>query len=375
MKKRHTNPKRSPGPQARPITLTTAEHDALRNKAASATAPYREVQRARMILLAADGLNNEHVARRIGASSRTVRIWRERFDRWRFDGLKDRHRSGRPATIPSEARCEVVKMACDRPEKVPFRDVWTHETLRDAVEAKTGCRMSLSEIGRTLNAEQLRPHRMRVWLHSPDPDFQSKVERICGLYLSAPAGATVLCVDEKTSIQALERKHDTVWPQPGRAGRREFEYIRHGTTNLFAAFNVANGQVFGRCSDQRKATDLMAFMEELAQEHPTGDVYIVWDNLNTHHDGPDKRWTKFNARHGKRFHFVYTPIHASWVNQVEVFFGIMERRIIKHGDYASRDALIERISGFLDYWNANEAHAFKWTFRGKRWQTRGRQAA
>ena len=294
-----------------------------------------------MILLAADGLNNEDVARRVGASSRTVRNWRERFDRWRFDGLKDRHRSGRPATIPSQARCEVVKMACDRPEKVPFRDVWTHEALRDAVEEKTGCGMSLSEIGRTLNAEQLRPHRMRVWLHSPAPDFQRKVERICGLYLSAPAGATVLCVDEKTSIQAPEHKHNTGRPQPGRAGRPEFEYIRHGTTNLSAAFNVANSQVFGRCSDQRKATDLMAFMEELAQEHPTGDVYIEWDNLNTHHDGLDKRWTQFDARHGNRFRFVYTFIHASWVNQVEVLFGIVERR----------------------------------TFRGKRWQTRWRPAA
>lgn len=241
-----------------------------------------------------------------------------------------------------------------------FRDVWTQGALVESL-LSGGIRISRSEVGRILRAEGLRPHRMRLWLHSSDPQFRSKVETICGLYLSPPPGATVLSFDEKTCIQALERVHRSQLPGRRRAGKYEFGYKRHGVVTLLAAFNVGTGQLHGQCRERRTAKDLLEFMEAMAQQYPTGDVYIVWDNLNVHR-GP--RWAEFNARHGNRFHFVYTPLHASWVNQVEIWFSILQRRILRYGDFPTRGHLQARIEGFISHWNRREAHPFNWKFRG-----------
>ena len=245
-----------------------------------------------------------------------------------------------------------------------FRDVWSYEALQDALLEQCGCDMSTSEIGRTLRSELLRPHKMRVWLHSPDPDFEPKVERICKLYLEPPPGATVVCVDEKPGMQALERKYKTKRAAKGRPGRWEFEYIRHGTRTLIAALDVKTGKVFGRVGATRTGEDLVAFMEELAKLYPVGDVYVVWDNLNIHSDGKQLRWTEFNQRHGGRFHLVYTPKHASWVNQIEIWFSLLAKRVLRNGNFTSADELTARILGFIEHWNRAEAHPFRWKFRG-----------
>ncbi len=205
-----------------------------------------------------------------------------------------------------------------------------------------------------------------------DPEFRPKVARICDLYLEPPPGATVVCVDEKTCIQALERKHPGRPAAPGRHGRREFEYIRHGTRALIAGFDVRTGQIFGQLRSRRTASDLDEFMDGLARRYPRGLVYVVWDNLNIHHG---EAWERFNARLGGRFHFVYTPKHASWVNQVEIWFGILHRRILKHGDFATAAAMVERVEAFIRHWNQVEAHPFHWTFRGRFQEHDSRQAA
>lgn len=192
------------------------------------------------------------------------------------------------------------------------------------------------------------------------------------LYVSPPKGATVLCVDEKTCVQALSRKHPSKPAAPGKAGRLEFEYVRHGTTTLLAAFDVRTGRVFGQCRKQRRAEDLLSFMDEVAKAYPTGDVYIVWDNLNIH---GGERWAEFNARHGNRFHFVFTPKHASWVNQIEVWFSILHRRVIKYGTFQNVDVLKLSVLSFIEWWNAEEAHPFRWTFRGRFAQHHDRAAA
>lgn len=327
--------------------------------------PHREVMRAQMVLLCARGLSNAAVAQSVGCSDRTVRKWRRRFaEDPDLDSLKDRPRSGRPAAVSVATRCEVVKLACQRPEgsKTLFRHVWTLDCLQEALREETGCSLSRSEIQRILHAEHLRPHRMRLWLHSPDPDFQAKVQRICQLYLEPPEGATVLCVDEKSALQALERRYPTQSPRRGQPGRFEFEYRRHGTRALLAAFDTRTGQVFGHCGAQRKASDLLAFMDAVAERYPTGPVYVIWDNLNIHHGA---RWEAFNQRHGGRFHFVYTPLHASWVNQIEIWFGILQRRILRYGNFSSLEELDASILGFLGHWNTCEAHPWKWTFRGQ----------
>ncbi len=282
----------------------------------------------------------------------------------------DGDRSGRPARIPLEVRCKVIQLACDRPDKLyaPFRDVWTQQSLTEVVRRETGTAISRSTVQRILTSEDLRPHRVRQWLHSADPNFEARVAAVCELYLRPPAGATVVCVDEKP-MQALERKYPTV-VGPGGVVRREYEYIRNGTACLLAAFDIRDGQVLGRVVQKRTSEATVEFMEELARKYPEGEVHVVWDNLNTHYDGPDKRWTKFNQRHGGRFHFVYTPKHASWMNQVEVWFSILQRRVLRYGSFYSTKHLEREVIGFSRHWNRTEAHPFRWTFTNKFTQTR-----
>lgn len=322
--------------------------------------------------MAHEGLANAEIARRAGVTVATVNKWRRRFaEQPKVCSLEDASRSGRPPQIPVAVRCELVKLACSRPgdrPKAALAQVWTRPLLQTALRKATGYELSLSEIGRILRCGGLRPHRVRLWLHSPDPEFRPKVERICALYLSPPPGATVVCVDEKSGMQALEHLH----PAHVRGGvvRREFEYVRHGTSTLIAAFDVRTGRVFGRCR-RRTAAGLLKFMDELAARYPSGDVYVVWDNLNVH---TGERWNEFNRRHGGRFHFVHTPKHASWVNQVEIWFSILSRSVLRHASFASKRKLEDTVRAFIGRWN-REAHPFRWTFRGDFGSHRLRSAA
>lgn len=332
----------------------------------SPRAPASLVQRAKIVLLAGAGRSNAEIARRLELNEKTVRMWRKRFSqRRKVKTLEDLRRSGRPGRIPMWVRLELLKIACDQPEehKVPFEKLWTLRSIRQALFELTGWWISKSEVRRILVAHDIRPHRVRMWLHSPDPQFRQKVKVICELYLATPsAGDTVVCIDEKTGMQALEHKYPFKPPGKRRAARREFEYVRHGTRTLFAAFNPHTGEVFGQCSVRRKADDLLRFMDALAERYPTGKVTVIWDNLNIHHG---KRWQEFNERHGDRFRFVYTPLHASWVNQVEIWFGLLHRRVLKHNSFRTADDLVDAVHSFIAHWNEHEAHPFRWKFRGQ----------
>ena len=354
-----------PRPDAQPIVLRRGIRLSLEALTRSTRAAYAHVTRARIILLAALGESNAEVSRQVGWGVKTVRKWRARFAaRPKIETLKDEMRVGRPSTIPRVARLELIKLACERAKdcKAPFRDVWTGDSLRVALECTTGFKMSTSEVRRTPGDEEIRPHRLRLWLHGPDPKFAKKVRRICSVYLTKPSlDEWVLCVDEKTGMQALQRKHPSRTPRRGRPGRFEFEYIRRGTRTLFAAFNPHTGEGFGRCSRRRRASDLERFMEDLAVRFPHKRITIVWDNLNIH---AASKWEAFNERHGHRFRFVYTPIHASWVNQVEIWFSILARRVLRYGSFTSAAELTAAVRGFIAHWNAHEAHPFRWTFRG-----------
>lgn len=347
------------------VRLTRTQKETLQSLVRSHTVEYRMGFRARIILMLSSGMAVAEVARRLSTTRVTVRQWRDRFlIVGGTDGLDDLPRSGRPSQVPLYVRLELVKLACIRPDdkRMRFRDNWTRGALREALRRETGHILSITEIGRILRAEGMRPHRVNLWLHSPDPQFRTKVRRICRLYTSPPKGATVLCVDEKTCIQALGRRYPTRSAQPGRTTRFEFEYKRHGTRTLIGAFNIHTGQVFAHVRPRRTAADIMAFMEDVARNYPRGHVYIVWDNLNTH---LGQVWSRFNKKHGGRFHFVYTPIHASWVNQIEIWFGILQRRVLRHGDFSSVTELQRRVVGFVRRWNTHEAHPFRWTFRGR----------
>lgn len=323
--------------------------------------------RARIVEMLASVPCVSEVAARFAIDAKTVRLWRDRFLEDGIRGLYDHDRPGRPRKIAEVTRCELIAMACSRPKAygIEFRHTWTFDTLHAAYrERNPDIEISRTSVLRVLNDADLRPHRMQVWLHSEDPEFRAKATEICTLYLNPPKESTVLSIDEKTGMQALERRSPTKWAGCGRPGRREFEYKRRGTCTLFAAFNTQTGHVFAQVRRKRKARDLLQFMEKVARRYPKGVVHIVWDNLNIHYDGAERRWSEFNERHGGRFVFHYTPLHASWVNQVELFFSRVQKRVLRHGSFASVQELSTEVLGYIDHWNAHERKPYRWTFRG-----------
>ena len=368
----------SRGPTASKSSIPRAVHRDIRLLVRRGRAPYNLVVRAKIILFARQGLGTTQIARQLSISDRTVRKWKARFA---VDphilSLEDLERSGRPPRISIELRCRLISLACERPDDVRpelFRDLWTHASLADAFERKTGQPISTSEVGRVLRFEGLRPHLVRYWLKSTDPDFDAKAKRVCQLYLRPPKDAIVVSVDEKP-LPVRERKYTThVDPRDGSV-RYEYEYIRRGTQSLLAAFDVGTGAVLAQVVPRRTGKALVAFMEKLAKRYPDKVVYVVWDNLNTHYDGKDARWTNFNARHGGRFRFVYTPKHASWMNQIEIWFSILQRRVLRCGSFVNKGAQRRRILGFVRRWNRVEGHPFRWTWRGDSRQHRSERAA
>ncbi len=306
------------------------------------------------------------ISQAVGVSVQTVSHWRTRLARQGLKGLQEAARPGRPRRIGPTQRLELLSLACEPAESQGRATPTLDELVGRAMQRGVVTQISRSHLQRILQAGDLRPHRVRQWLHSPDPQFRQKVNAICALYRQAPKGSVVLSVDEKTGIQAIERKHADRAPLPGRARRREFEYLRHGTQALIAALDVHSGRVMGRCTDRRTQADLVAFMEQVAVAHPMGRVHIVWDNLNTHR--AQSVWDDFNDRHDHRFVFHFTPLHASWVNQIELLFGIYARRVLRHASHSSLGQLRARTDAFMAQRN-RAPKPFKWTFAGFELQT------
>jgi DDE superfamily endonuclease/Winged helix-turn helix len=345
--------------------LDAEQRTELQRRVRAGTSFQRDVLRARIILACEQSGSARAVARQIGVHPRTVERWRARVQRHGLAGLQDQPRPGPPPKFGPVTRLELMALACepvDGPEGRPTRTIAAlvaEATARGLV----GC-ISWSSDQRILAAADIRPHRIRGWLHSPDPEFREKVTEITALYLHPPAGSVVLSIDEKTGMQALERRVPDRPARPGRPRRREFEYTRHGTQSLLCAFEVHQGQATGACGATRTAADLVQFMEHLAVRYPTGPVHVIWDCLNIHFDGRDSRWSAFNARHGQRFVFHYTPKHASWVNQVELFFSILQRQCLRDGTFRSTAELRTAVLAFIAAWNRHRARPFRWTFTG-----------
>lgn len=359
------------GPAPRAVAVGAYERHRLLKLVDRRRAPIALVLRARAILLLGAGHGPAVVSRLVGLSDRIVRKWRARWEAWpRLEALDDLPRPGRPPTIAVATRCEVVKLACERPanERTPFESVWTQQRLADALAASGGARISRSSVQRILSARGLRPHRVRQWLHSADPNFREKVTRVCDLYTHPPPRSVVLCVDEKP-MQILQRRYPTR-VGPHAVVRREYEYRRGGTCQLLGAYDVATGRMHGRVVKRRDAAALVSFLDEVVRRYPGRTVYVVWDNLNLHLDGRDARWTRFARRHRGRIRFVYTPLHASWVNQIEIWFSILQRRVLRYGSFENRAALRRDVLGFIRHWNERLAHPFRWTFSGRFEDTR-----
>jgi transposase len=353
------------GRPAQPVALSAEGKTSLEALVRRNTSAQRDVFRARIALMASEGNSSEAIADALHTSIQTVSLWRGRVARFGVDGLKEQARPGRPRRIQESERLQVISLACE-PADWGGRST---PTLNELVERSIGRgivpQISRSQVHRILQAGDLHPHHVKQWLHSPDPDFRAKVNVICDLYHAKPRGSVVLSIDEKTGIQITERKQWDRAPRRGRARRIEFEYIRHGTQALLAALDVHTGRCVTSCGDTRTQADLLAFMDQVALAWPKKIIHVIWDNLNTHRASV---WENFNQRHGGRFKFHFTPLHASWVNQIELLFGVYTRRVLRNASHTGKDHFLNRTEQFFRERN-EKPKPFKWSFKGYHLQT------
>lgn len=305
--------------------------------------------RARIVLACAEGGQNKEVAAKLDLDRSTVGKWRRRFVERRVDGLHDEPRSGAPRTI-DDARVEavIVKTLESLPEDA------THWSSRGMAKASG---LSVSTVQRVWRAFGLQPHRMETFKLSTDPNFVAKVRDIVGLYVSPPEHAIVLCVDEKSQIQALDRSQPMLPMRPGQAARRSHDYKRHGTTSLFAVLDIATGRIIGKCYGRHRAAEFRKFLDEIEASVPSElDVHLVMDNYATHKTPLIQRWLVKRPR----WHVHLTPTSSSWLNQVERFFALLTDKKIRRGVYRSVAALRLDIASFIERHNA-DPKPFRWT--------------
>lgn len=336
-----------------PIGLSDEERHFLEQLSRRRSAPASEVKRARAILLMADGVHHKDIAARVGFCSATVGTLRKRFTELRLEGLSDLPRSGPPRSIGDDQVQELIeKTLRSKPEAT------THWSTRKMAREMGISHDSVSRIWRAFG---LKPHRADTFQISTDPYYVDKVRDVVGLYMSPPENALVLCVDEKSQIQALERSQPVLPMRSGKPEGHTPEYFRHGTVSLFAALDVQNGKVLGKCYRKHRAREFLAFLKEIeahvAEEVAAGkEVHLVLDNYCTHKSATVSRWLVKRPH----WHLHFTPTHASWLNQVERFFARITTEAIRRGNFLSLADLVSAIRAYLDAHN-DSPKPFVWT--------------
>lgn len=330
------------------IELKSDEKTELESWVRSTTTEQRRVFRAEIVLMANEGIGTNDIARRLETRAATVTKWRTRFARSGMDGLKDAPRPGQKRRYLPDDERRVLRML-DQPPPSGFAQ-WNGTLLAQALSLPTNF------VWKVLRCHGIQLQRRRSWCISTDPQFARKAADIVGLYLDPPENALVLCVDEKPHIQALERAQGYLKLPNGRALTGfSHEYKRHGTTTLFTALETATGQVIAGHYQRRRRVEFLDFMNRIVNANPDREIYVILDNLNTHKPKRDM-WL---ARH-KNVHFHYTPTHASWLNQVEVWFSLLARYALKGASFTSPKELRGAIDRFIAAYNPT-AHPFQWT--------------
>jgi putative transposase len=332
-----------------PIFLTEEEQQQLQALAGSRSLPNGLVTRARIILMAAEGHTNQAIAQTIGLSMQAVCKWRKRYTVQGLAGLHDELRPGRPRSISDEEVATLVRKTLQTKPKDG-----THWTIRSIAK---DAQLSRPAVHRIWKAFGLQPHRQRHFKLSTDPFFVEKVRDIVGLYLNPPDKAMVLCVDEKSQIQALNRTQPLLPMGLGYAEGVTHDYVRHGTTTLFAALDIATGQVLTRCKARHRHQEYLDFLKHVDANVPQNlDMHLVVDNYATHKHPTVKRWLAARPR----YHVHYTPTYASWLNQVEIWFHLITQKAIRRGTFRSVRDLVRKIEAFVQ--NHNKAtRPFVWT--------------
>ena len=331
------------------IVLDDAESRELLTLTRKHGAPQALAERARIVLAAASGLKNKQIAAKLGVCTHTAGTWRNRFAERRIDGLYDEPRPGAPREIGDDEIAAMVRKTLEtRPKGATH---WSLRTMGKEVEH------SPSTVHRIWRAFGLQPHRAETFKLSSDPLFVEKVRDIVGLYLAPPERAMVLCVDEKSQVQALDRTQPLLPMRPGQPERRSHDYKRHGTTSLFAALDVKAGTIIGKCMVRHRAQEFRKFLDEVERNVPADlDIHIVMDNYGTHKTKLIRDW--FAKR--RRWHVHYTPTSTSWINQVERFFALLTERALKRGVFHSVAELEQAINAYIDANNARPK-PFRWT--------------
>jgi putative transposase len=337
------------GRPKKPIILSDQEHEQLTSIVRSRSLPHGLVTRAQIVLMAAEGVTSNEIANKVALSAQSVCKWRQRYLQQGISGLHDELRPGRPRSVSDEQVATLIRKTLNtKPKK------GTHWTIRSMAKETE---LSRPTVHRVWKAFGLQPHRQRHFKLSTDPFFVEKLRDIVGLYLNPPDKAMVLCVDEKSQVQALDRTQPLLPMGLGYVEGVTHDYVRHGTTTLFAALDIATGKVLTRCKRRHRHQEYLQFLKYIDQNVPEDlDIHLVVDNYATHKHDKVKRWL---AAH-PRYHVHYTPTYASWLNQVEIWFNIITQKAIRRGTFRSVKDLVSKIDQFVNHYN-KETQPFVWT--------------
>lgn len=342
------------------VVLEDKEKTELERIVRSHTAESRMVLRARIVLMCSEGKKNREIASVLDIDDDTVSKWRKRFSQYRMDGLMDVQRPGKPARITTEDRLKIVDTLVNPPEAVTH---WSMRVLSEELKNQ-GVNIGKSQLQKIIKDLDLKPHQYTMWLHSADPDFEKKQADIIGLYMDPPENTLVISVDEKTQMQALSHEFRRPMAQ-GSPEQVDSHYVRHGVISLYAALFVHMGSVVGRIEERHRHQEFISFLELIDKEtsgteNAEKEIYIICDNLSAHKTEEVKAWLSSH----KRFNMHFTPTHASWMNQVELWFSILGRKVIDRGEFGSKEELAEKIMKFIEYYNRT-GKPFQWTYTGK----------
>jgi transposase len=336
-----------PNRPAAALMLRDGDRERLVSLTRSTTVRAGLALRARVVLLAAEGVANTAIAEQVGLSRPKVIGWRQRYERSGIKGLDDADRSGRPRRIDHKM---IVAETLKPPPKKLGVTHWSSRLLAERLK------IGNATVARAWRDYGVQPWRAETFKFSTDPELVAKVTDVVGLYLAPPDNAIVLCVDEKSQIQALDRTQKMLPMQPGFPERRTHDYVRHGTSTLFAALEIATGTVTAACKPRHRHQEFLAFLKQVARAYPDTDLHLVMDNYAAHKRPEIKAWLAANPRIQTHF----TPTSGSWLNLVEVWFGIIERQAIRRGTFRSVRDLNAKIRAFIDGWN-DRCHPFVWT--------------
>jgi transposase len=318
--------------------------------------PAKVATRARIALWFAEGRPKKEIVALSGVSWPTVNLWLSRYEKDGVAGLVDRKRGAPREQVPARIRSRVLALTRTTPPMETGLTHWSSREMASYVTRTTGVSISWHYVAKLWRENGLKPHRQGTFKISRDPEFADKIVDIVGLYLDPPAGAVVLSLDEKTQVQALDRTQPLLPIAFDATEKRTHDYVRHGTTNLFAALDVGTGKVFGECRGSKDGVNFLAFLKKAVAPYGDREIHVVLDNLSTHTTPEVQAWLDENPN--VTFHF--TPTGSSWINQIENWFGIITRQSIRRGTFGSVTALIRQIRDYIDHWNT-DAEPFTWT--------------